>query len=88
MNNWSVYMVRCRDSSLYTGITTDLDRRFSEHCEQGNKCAKYLKGKAPLQLVYQATIGTRAEASREECRIKKLTKSQKECLLESSSNQK
>ncbi|MCP4054868.1 MAG: GIY-YIG nuclease family protein, partial [Mesoflavibacter sp.] len=46
------YIIRCNDSTLYTGITLDVARRYKEHQGQGRRCAKYLKGKLPLELVY------------------------------------
>ncbi len=81
MDNWSIYMVRCKNSTLYTGITTDVERRFAEHCKQGKKCAKYLKGKAPLTLVYQAVVGSRSQALAMEHQIKGLAKLKKENIL-------
>lgn len=80
--SWFLYIIRCDDNSLYTGITTDLERRFAEHGEQGKKCAKYLKGKAPLSLVFTTEAGkNKSEASRLEYRIKRLSKQQKEHLV-------
>lgn len=78
---WWVYLVRCGDGSLYTGIATDVARRFAEHESQGPKCAKYTRGKLPLKLVYQKEIGTRSEACKEELRIKSLSRRQKLTLL-------
>lgn len=76
MSAYSIYLVRCCDGSLYTGIATDVTRRLSEH-EGGVKGAKYLRGKGPLKLVYQQEIGDRSLASRIESRIKRLTKAEK-----------
>ncbi|MCX8238487.1 MAG: GIY-YIG nuclease family protein [Akkermansiaceae bacterium] len=78
---WSVYLIQCGDSSLYCGMSNDVLRRFSEHQSQSPKCAKYLRGKAPLELVYQMKIGTRSEAAREEIRIKSLTRAAKIKLI-------
>jgi putative endonuclease len=78
---WSLYMIRCADQSLYTGITTDLDRRFAAHQSQGPKCAKYLRGKAPLKLVFTTVVGTKSEASRLELKVKKCSKRVKEQLV-------
>ena len=69
---WSVYIIRCGDGSLYTGIATDVERRFGEHISQGPKSAKYLRGRLPLELVYRREIGNRSEASKEELRIKRM----------------
>lgn len=78
---WWLYLIRCRDKTLYCGITTDVSRRFAEHQSQSPKCAKYLRGRSPLTLVYQSQIGSRSQASREELRVKRLTRSQKEQLI-------
>jgi putative endonuclease len=79
---WFLYLIRCSDNSLYTGITLDLERRFAEHEEQGKKCAKYLKGKAPLELVFSSPAGqTKSQASRLEFHVKRLAKKQKERLV-------
>ena len=74
---WSVYIIRCADSTLYTGISTNVTRRFEEHTGSSPRSAKYLRGRAPLELIYSKEIGTQSEATIEECRIKSLTKAQK-----------
>jgi putative endonuclease len=76
MPDYSIYLVRCRDGSLYTGITTDVARRMSEH-KGGIRGAKYLRGKGPLKLVYQREVGDRSLASKLESRIKRMTKAEK-----------
>ena len=73
-----VYMVRCSDNSLYTGITTDVFRRVDEHNGKWNKGAKYTAMRRPVNLVYSTEYENRSLASKEESRIKKLTKVQKE----------
>jgi putative endonuclease len=78
---WSVYMIRCADGSFYTGISTDVARRFDEHASGSPKSAKYVRGRGPLELIYVKELGNRSEASIEERRIKRLTKAQKICLL-------
>lgn len=78
---WFVYMIRCGDGTLYTGITTDVERRFAEHRSQGPKAARYVRGRTPLELVYTCEMGTRSEAAREEWRIKQLGRAEKEELL-------
>ncbi len=80
-STWFLYMIRCADHSLYTGITINLDRRFAEHQAQGKKCAKYLRGKGPLALVFSTSIGTKSEASRLERQIKQWDKAAKERLV-------
>jgi putative endonuclease len=76
---WQLYLVRCADGSLYTGIATDVDRRFAEH--QAGKGAKYLRGRGPLQLVYRQAAGDRSQALRLELAIKALNKADKEALV-------
>ena len=76
MSTYSVYLVRCRDGSLYTGIATDVCRRIAEH-EEGTKGAKYLRGRGPLTLVYQQEIGDRSLTSKIESRIKRLSSAEK-----------
>jgi len=68
--------VRCADGSLYTGISTDVGKRLAEHVA-GPRGAKFLRGKGPLQVVFQEAAGDRAAASRLEYRVKRLTRSQK-----------
>lgn len=75
--NWFVYIIRCADSTLYTGISTNVTRRFEEHASSSPRSAKYLRGRAPLELIYAKEIGTQSEATIEERRIKALTKVQK-----------
>ena len=78
---WSVYIIRCSDSTLYTGISTNVARRFEEHASGSTKSAKYLRGRTPLDLIYTKEIGTQSEATIEERRIKALTKTQKVNLI-------
>lgn len=80
MTEWSLYLIRTSRGHLYTGITTDVERRFLEH-EQGQIGAKYLRSQGPLQLVYQVTLGNRSLASKAEYRIKQLTKQKKEKIV-------
>ncbi len=77
---WSLYVVRCGDRSLYTGITTDVSRRLREH-RDGTRGARYLRGRTPLTLVFEVAVGDRSAASRAERRVKLLSKSEKESLL-------
>ncbi len=76
---WSIYLLRCGDGSFYTGLATDVSRRIGEH-EQGKRGAKYLRGRGPLELVYQRSVGDRSVASRIEYRLKQLPKIEKENL--------
>lgn len=76
--DWFVYMIRCADNSLYTGVTNDIARRFKEHNSQGTKCAKYLRGKGPLSLVLQLCVANKSAALQLELKLKKLPKKDKE----------
>ena len=80
---WYLYLVRCANGHLYTGVTTDVARRFSEHQSGGIKSAKYLRGKGPLTLMYQEQVGSHGDALRREIAVKKLSRSQKLALIES-----
>lgn len=77
--SWYVYILRCSNNSLYTGITSNLERRFKQHIE--GKGAKYTKAFKPIKIVYYSTFKTKSLAAKEEYRIKKLTKSEKELLI-------
>jgi putative endonuclease len=77
---WYVYIFRCVDNTLYTGVTTDVTRRLQEHNAQGSKTAKYLRGKNPLQLVFQLQVADKCTALKIEHKIKALSKVQKELL--------
>ncbi len=81
MLDWYLYLVRCHDGSLYTGITTDVARRFAEHQENNDAGAKYLRGRGPLMLVFQKKLGNRSLALGVESKVKKLSKSKKEELI-------
>ncbi len=78
--DYSLYILRCRDGSLYTGIATDVDRRIREH-ESGIRGARYLRGKGPLQLEFSASLGDRATAQQYEYRVKQLQRERKEALI-------
>ena len=77
--NWVVYMLECADKSLYTGITTNLERRLAEH--EAGKGAKYTRGRGPFRLVYSETCAGRAEATRRETAIKLMDKAKKRLLF-------
>ncbi len=81
MADWYLYLVRCRDGSLYTGISTDVARRFARHREEGAAGAKYLKGRGPLTLVLKKKLGSYSLALKVEHRVKKLSKARKEELV-------
>ncbi|MCW9008645.1 MAG: GIY-YIG nuclease family protein [Marinobacter sp.] len=80
MADWFVYMVRTARGSLYTGITTDVERRFNEHQGGAPWGARSLRGKGPLELVFSAPAGDRSRASRLEWRIKQWPRPRKEAL--------
>ncbi len=79
---WSLYLVRTRDGHLYTGIATDVARRFDEHTA-GAKGAKYLRGRGPLELVHAWEIGGRSLALRAEAALKRRSKAEKESIAAS-----
>ena len=81
MFDWHLYVVRCHDGSLYTGITTNVARRFAEHQGSGDTGAKYLRGRGPLMLVFQKKLGSRSLALWVESKVKKLSKARKEELM-------
>jgi putative endonuclease len=83
MTVWSVYLIRCGDRSLYTGIATDVDRRLEEHRAGTGKGSKYLRGRGPLELVACSEVGAHGPALRAEARIKKLSRLRKEVLIAS-----
>jgi len=77
--DWSVYIIHCSDNSLYTGISTNVDKRFQQHLNC--KGAKYFRGRQPLQVVYIEPGHDRSSASCREAAIKKLTSRQKQDLI-------
>jgi putative endonuclease len=80
--NWYLYLIQCADQSLYTGIATDVQRRFSEHQSQGRLCARYLRGRAPLQLMFSCEVLDRTTALKLEYRVKRLSKIEKLQLIQ------
>jgi len=78
---WSVYIIRCGDQTLYTGISNDVAKRFAVHQSGNAQAAKYTRHRHPLTLVFTAEIGTRSAASRAEYYIKQLPKRSKELLV-------
>lgn len=80
---WYLYMLRCKDDTLYTGITTDVEKRLETH--RSGKGAKYTRGRAPLELVYKETCGSHGEALRREWEIKGLSRQEKMDLIGSCS---
>lgn len=80
MNNWFVYIVEANDRSLYTGITTDVERRLKQH-QSGQGGAKYFRGRSALHVVYSESQESRGSASRREAQIKKMTRNEKLQLI-------
>jgi len=76
---WHLYLVRCGDGSLYTGISTDVERRLAAH--RDNRGARRLRGRGPLELVFCSAVGDRAAALRVEYRVKQLSRRDKERLV-------
>lgn len=76
-----VYMLRCKDNTVYTGITTNLERRFKEHKNKTEKCAKYTYFHEVVSLEAAWECENRTMASKLECYIKRLNKNQKEILI-------
>ncbi|MBM3373103.1 MAG: GIY-YIG nuclease family protein [Betaproteobacteria bacterium] len=80
-NAWWVYIVRCADGSLYTGIARDLDRRIAAHNGTGAAGANYTRARRPVRLVYREAAQGRSAASRREYEIKQLTREEKLALV-------
>ena len=81
MLDWKVYILRCSDNSLYTGITRDLNRRLGEHNNNDRLAAAYTRARRPVTLVYHEFHTDRSSASKREAAIKKMTKIEKENLI-------
>ena len=80
--NWIVYILECNDKTLYTGITTDLERRVEEH-NNSDKGAKYTAARRPVRVVYSEQLDSRSSATQREMQIKSLTRDQKQNLIKS-----
>jgi len=76
--NWQIYIILCDDNSLYTGISTDPQRRFAEHAE--GRGAKYFNGRKPLKIVFLENGHSRSSATRREAEIKRLSRAAKQLL--------
>ena len=76
---WYLYILRCGDGTLYTGITTDVEKRLAVH--RAGKGAKYTRGRSPLELVYQEELPDHSAALRREREIKSLSRAEKEKLI-------
>lgn len=80
-NNWLVYIIKCSDNSLYTGITTDLARRWKQHCGELKNGAKFFRGRKPQRLAFVETEHCRSSALKREYQIKQLSRSEKLTLI-------
>ena len=85
MSEWFVYMICTEKDRLYTGITTDVERRFQEHSGEKPRGAKFFRSDKPQKIVYVEPCKNRSEASKKEAAIKKLTRLQKEKFIKESS---
>lgn len=79
---WVVYLLRCADGSYYTGITTAIQRRLAEHNGERAGGARYTRSRRPVQLVWQQTVANRSEAAKQEYRVRRLHRAQKQSLAE------
>ena len=79
MSTWFTYIARCADGSLYTGISTNLERRMQQHND--GKGAAYTRGRGPIALVWSEKMESESAARKSEARIKRLTRTQKELVL-------
>lgn len=77
---WSLYIIEASDRSLYTGITTDVERRFDEHLNR-QKGARFFHGRSPVRVVYREDGHSRSSASRREVEIKSMSRRDKERLI-------
>jgi putative endonuclease len=82
--SWYVYIVRCADGSLYTGVTVDLDRRLNEHNGRAGNGARYTRSRRPVTLAYHEITENRSDACKREAEIKQMKRAQKEALLKTS----
>ena len=82
--NWFVYILRCSDNSLYTGVTTDCERRLHEH-NHSPRGAKFTRARRPVTLVYHETVADRSSAQCREAQIKRFTAAQKRQLIDATS---
>lgn len=78
-SKWYLYILKCRDGTLYTGIATDVQKRLEMH--RSGKGAKYTRGRGPLELVYSEECENHSQALKRECEVKKLTKERKQQLI-------
>ena len=80
-NNWLIYILECEDGSLYCGITNNLEKRLKQHKGEIKGGAKYTRSHWPCKLVYKEKSASRSEASQREAIIKKMSKNEKQALI-------
>ncbi|MDH5392878.1 MAG: GIY-YIG nuclease family protein [Gammaproteobacteria bacterium] len=80
-DDWSIYILRCADDSLYTGVAKHVDKRLIEHNTDNLKAAKYTRARRPVVLVYQEVADSRSAACKRESAIKKLSRAEKLLLI-------
>ncbi len=78
---WELYIIKTESGRLYTGITTDLDRRFAEHKSGGAKSARFFRTSKPVAIVYRESHSDRSSASKREYEVKAMSRKQKEVLI-------
>lgn len=76
--SWYVYMLRCADGTIYTGIARDVDRRCKQH--NSGKASRYTRSRLPVELIHLETHGSQSDALKREAHIKSMPRRQKECL--------
>jgi putative endonuclease len=79
--DWFVYVLRCSNGALYTGVTTDVSRRVREHVQKGRLSARFTRAFAPVELAYSCRVGEKSLAYRTEYRMKKLTRDRKNIVV-------
>lgn len=80
-SQWYVYILRCHDGSLYTGVSTDVSRRLAEH-NHGSRGARYTRSRRPVSLLYHESAGSRSEAQQREYAIRRLSREAKLALAQ------
>ena len=77
---WHLYILRCGDGTLYTGITTDVEKRLDAH--RAGRGAKYTRGRQPLELAYREECGTHSDALKRELAVKAMTRQEKQRIID------
>lgn len=85
-STWYLYILRCKDGTFYTGITTDVEKRLEMH--RSGKGAKYTRGRGPLELVYSERCDDHSHALKRELEVKKLSREEKQRLINDENSKK